>query len=361
MKNFHEYLKLKNVSLKEIEDRFGKKLTYASKGRYGIYHILKSLNIKGSVMMPVFACDSIKYAIEKAGCLCKYYDISLEDLNGDISSIKKMYDKKVSCIIVPSLFGNPANIMEVEKFCRDKNIFMIDDAAQALGAQVDSKYIGSFGDAGLFSFSAGKPTYGHMGCYFWTSKYYKINRTHHPLFHKLVYNNFFYNRYGDYNSRRLYRINLFRYLEIFLYKILRIEDDEICKFEEETLLNVAYDNIFTELKYRVDSINKFDMLLRKTDIKLIKGVRGKSNNNKLVLLCKSIEQADLLSNKLKINDIYSGRSYKLLDNSINYPIANSIVRKVIEIPIEDDKEKMKRVFKTVLNYVKTNGGAINEQ
>lgn len=357
MKNFHEYLKPKNVSLKDIEREFGKNLIYASKGRYGIYHIIKSLNIKGIVMMPVFACDSIKYSIKKAGCTCRYYDISLEDLNGDISSIKKMYDKNVSCIIVPSLFGNPANVIEIEKFCRDTNVYMIDDAAQAFGAQIDNKYIGSFGNAGLFSFSAGKPTYGHMGCYFWTSKNYEINRTHHKLFHKLVYYNFFYNRYGDYNSRKLYRVNLLKYTEILLYKILRIENDDISEYEKKTILSIAYENIFMECKYRTYSTNRFDLLLKKADIKLIKGVRGISNNNKLVLLCKSIEQADSLSNRLKINNIYSGRSYKLLDNSKNYPIAHSIVGKVIEIPIEDDKEKMNRVFNTLNKYMQENGGA----
>lgn len=351
MKNFHEYLKLKTISLSEIEEKFGKKLIYASKGRYAIYHILKSLDIHGIIMIPVFACESIKYAVEKAGCSCRYYDICVDDLNGDILSIKNMYDKNVKGIIIPSLFGNPANIVEIEKFCRDKKIFMIDDAAQSFGAQINNKYIGSFGDAGLFSFSAGKPTYGHMGSYFWTSKYYKIERTHHRLFHRLVYYNFFYNRYGDYNSSKLYRINLLRYIEIFLYKILRIENDEICKFENKILLSIAYENIFTEYNYRIDSIKKFDLLLKKTNIKLIKGIRGKSNNNKLVLLCESIEEANLLSNKLKRNNIYNGRSYKLLDNSINYPVANLIVGKIIEIPIEYDEEKMDKVFKILYSYV----------
>ena len=82
--------------------------------------------------------------------------------------------------------GNPADMETIQAFCVKENIYLIDDAAQAFGSSLNNKMIGSFGNAGLFSFSSGKPTLGHMGCYFWSENQdYHIKRTNHKLYHKI--------------------------------------------------------------------------------------------------------------------------------------------------------------------------------
>jgi dTDP-4-amino-4,6-dideoxygalactose transaminase len=70
---------------------------------------------------------------------------------------------KAKAVIVPHLFGNPAEIEAIEKIARAKNISVIDDAAQALGATIDGRAAGSFGDAGVVSFGAEKICFGIGG------------------------------------------------------------------------------------------------------------------------------------------------------------------------------------------------------
>jgi len=63
-------------------------------------------------------------------------------------------------VIVVHLFGYPANIDEVQECCRDRKVFVIEDAAQGFGNAVldaPNKKLGLMGDAGVFSFGRGKP------------------------------------------------------------------------------------------------------------------------------------------------------------------------------------------------------------
>ena len=50
-------------------------------------------------------------------------------------------------MIVVHLFGIPDNINEIRKICKKKNIYLIEDASQAHGAEIDGKKVGGFGIA----------------------------------------------------------------------------------------------------------------------------------------------------------------------------------------------------------------------
>jgi dTDP-4-amino-4,6-dideoxygalactose transaminase len=64
---------------------------------------------------------------------------------------------------MPHLFGNPAEIEAIVHIAREKNIRVIDDAAQAFGATIDGRLAGSFGDIGILSFGAEKVCFGLGG------------------------------------------------------------------------------------------------------------------------------------------------------------------------------------------------------
>jgi perosamine synthetase len=63
---------------------------------------------------------------------------------------------KTRAVVVPHLFGNPADIESITALTRAKEIIVIDDAAQALGATIDGRAAGTFGHAGILSFGAEK-------------------------------------------------------------------------------------------------------------------------------------------------------------------------------------------------------------
>jgi len=62
----------------------------------------------------------------------------------------------VLAVVSSNLYGIPNPLAEYEAIARRKGVFMLDDAAQALGARVGDRAAGSFGDAGLYSFDKGK-------------------------------------------------------------------------------------------------------------------------------------------------------------------------------------------------------------
>jgi hypothetical protein len=74
------------------------------------------------------------------------------ELNITAATVEPALSKKTRAIIVPHLFGNPADIGSITDLVKGRNIHVIDDAAQALGAAIDGRPVGSLGDVGIISF-----------------------------------------------------------------------------------------------------------------------------------------------------------------------------------------------------------------
>jgi UDP-N-acetylbacillosamine transaminase len=70
-------------------------------------------------------------------------------------AIKKS-DKKPKALILTHLYGQNANLDEIVSICKEEGIYLIEDAAESLGAMYDSKASGTFGDLGVYSFNGNK-------------------------------------------------------------------------------------------------------------------------------------------------------------------------------------------------------------
>jgi dTDP-4-amino-4,6-dideoxygalactose transaminase len=114
------------------------------------------------VVIPTFCCTSIVPPILAVGAHPVLADIG-EELNITAETAEAVLTNKTAAIIVPHLFGNPADIQTIIDFARSNNIRVIDDAAQGLGASVDGQPVGSFGDAGILSFGSEKVCFGLGG------------------------------------------------------------------------------------------------------------------------------------------------------------------------------------------------------
>lgn len=111
------------------------------------------------VIMPSYCCETVAKAIVNSGANPLFCDIG-DDLNPDVDHILRLINSSVKAIIFPHLFGNPGAIdrlkKELEKNGQKSRILLIDDAAQSFGAKLNGRFIGTFGDAGMISFAAGK-------------------------------------------------------------------------------------------------------------------------------------------------------------------------------------------------------------
>ncbi len=90
-------------------------------------------------------------AIVATGATPIFVDID-DSLNIDATKIAEKISPKTKAIIPVHLTGKPANMVEICKIAHVHNLVVIEDAAQAFGATLNGKKIGSFGDIGCFSF-----------------------------------------------------------------------------------------------------------------------------------------------------------------------------------------------------------------
>ena len=85
-----------------------------------------------------------------------FVDIDGKTFNINPELIEKRVGKRTKAIVPVHLFGNPADMDSIMQIARDKSLFVIEDAAQAHGATIGSKKVGTFGDLSVFSFYATK-------------------------------------------------------------------------------------------------------------------------------------------------------------------------------------------------------------
>lgn len=114
------------------------------------------------VILPSFCCTAVVPPILNAKAVPVFADVG-EDLNLSASTVERVLTEKTRVIVVPHLFGNPADILNIVELVRGRPIHVIDDAAQAMGATIAGRPVGSFGDAGILSFGNEKVCFGIGG------------------------------------------------------------------------------------------------------------------------------------------------------------------------------------------------------
>jgi dTDP-4-amino-4,6-dideoxygalactose transaminase len=101
-------------------------------------------------------------AVANTGARPVFADID-ETLNISRRTVEAALTARTKCVIVVHLFGSPAPIDEIERLLDARGIALMDDAAQALGARVGDRIVGSFGACGIVSCGPGKPLAGAAG------------------------------------------------------------------------------------------------------------------------------------------------------------------------------------------------------
>lgn len=82
-----------------------------------------------------------------------------ETFNIDVSLLKMAIEKsevKPKALVLTHLYGNAAKIMEIATLCKENDIILIEDAAEALGSFYNEQALGTFGDFGVYSFNGNK-------------------------------------------------------------------------------------------------------------------------------------------------------------------------------------------------------------
>lgn len=127
----------------------------------GLYFAMKSLglNHNSTIACPVISYSATRDAITRLGATIKYIDV---DSIGNIGSLD---GAEVDAVVYVNLYGNPADYDRLNKFCDDRGIPLIEDAAQSQGAWYHGRPSGKLGKISVYSFDPTKnlPCFGTGG------------------------------------------------------------------------------------------------------------------------------------------------------------------------------------------------------
>jgi len=131
-----------------------KNAVVVSNGTAALHLCLIALGIKegDEVIVPAFTYPATANVVEIVGAKTILVDINLDDYCIDTSKIEEAITLRTKAIIPVHEFGQAAKIDEIISIARKHCLFVIEDAACALGAEFKKKKVGTFGDVGCFSF-----------------------------------------------------------------------------------------------------------------------------------------------------------------------------------------------------------------
>ena len=107
------------------------------------------------VLLPSFTFVAVANAIVNAGLVPIFCDINKNTWNIEINGFEcGINDIKAICVV--HTFGNPCDVTFIKRFCDNFGILLVEDCAEACGAEYQGKKVGGFGHASAFSFNATK-------------------------------------------------------------------------------------------------------------------------------------------------------------------------------------------------------------
>lgn len=108
------------------------------------------------VIMPTFTIVSTANSIIHNGAKPVFVDCELNTWNIDPTKIEEKITEKTKAIIVVHIYGYPCDMDPILEIAKKHNLYIIEDAAEAIGTEYKGKMAGSIGDIGCFSFFANK-------------------------------------------------------------------------------------------------------------------------------------------------------------------------------------------------------------
>lgn len=103
------------------------------------------------VIVPAVSWSTTYFPLQQYGLKVKFVDIDRETLNIDLEQLKKAITPKTRAILAVNLLGNPNDFDEIESIIGARNITLLEDNCESLGAEFKSKQAGTFGIMGTFS------------------------------------------------------------------------------------------------------------------------------------------------------------------------------------------------------------------
>ena len=109
------------------------------------------LKIGDEVIVPAVSWATTYHPLNQYGLKLKFVDIDINTLNYDLKKLESAISINTKAIIAVNLLGNSNDFKKINELIQGKNILLIEDNCESMGAKFDSKYAGTHGILGTFS------------------------------------------------------------------------------------------------------------------------------------------------------------------------------------------------------------------
>ena len=115
-------------------------------------NIKKMLKEGDEIIVPAVSWSTSYYPLYQYGLKIKFVDVDIETLNYDLKKLKSAISNKTKAILAVNLLGNPNDFEEIKKIIEKRDILIIEDNCESMGAEFQNKKTGTIGLMGTFSF-----------------------------------------------------------------------------------------------------------------------------------------------------------------------------------------------------------------
>ena len=103
------------------------------------------------VIVPAISWSTSYYPLQQYGLRLRFVDVELDTLNLDLSQLDKALTPRTRMVLAVSILGNPCALDQIRAFCDHHGLYLFEDNCESMGATLNGKPCGTFGDVGTFS------------------------------------------------------------------------------------------------------------------------------------------------------------------------------------------------------------------
>ena len=144
----HEFEK---IFSKYTGSKFATTVSSCTAGMH-LFYLANDIKDGDEVIVTSQSHVSTGHAISLSGAKPIFIDCNSYNGTIDVNKIRKKITKKTKAISLVHHLGNPADMNTINKIAKKNKLLVLEDCATALGAKINNKHVGNFGDAGVFSF-----------------------------------------------------------------------------------------------------------------------------------------------------------------------------------------------------------------
>ena len=107
---------------------------------------------KGNIIVPAVSWSTTFFPVHQWGYKLRFVDVDPNTFNIDTRKVLDAIDEDTAAIFAVNLLGNPAELKTLKDICDSRNIVLLEDNCESLGASENDEFCGAIGEMGTFSF-----------------------------------------------------------------------------------------------------------------------------------------------------------------------------------------------------------------